>query len=85
MNITVSYEYIDSQIKEAIKKGMQPVNNPITAALNAAGAVGAIHALMFLYDHHVNPDYIDCLVLLHDKYKSDIDTFLNIENRLYKN
>ena len=83
--VVLSYADIDSQIQKAVAAGLQPVDNKITAALNAASAVGKIHALIFLYDHHINPEYIDSLVSLHEKYKNDIEKLLNIQDMLYRN
>ena len=81
--VILSYSDIDVLIQKAITAGLQPVENPKTAALNAASAVGKIHALMFLYDHHITPAYIESLASLHDKYKNDIEKLLSIQEAIY--
>lgn len=82
--VVLSYSEIDNLIEKAVNSGLKEVENPITAALNAAHAIGKIQTYMFLYDHHVKAEYIDCLISLHDKYKNDIEKLLQIQDRLYR-
>lgn len=71
---------IENEIKKAIKKGLQPVDNKITQAINAEHSIGVIHAYMFIIDRAEDYDF---LIHINDTYKKDIEQLLLLVEVLY--